>query len=268
MSLYYSEDAKEEYTQYFTPYNERIVDYNKVKDPDTSYVGIAEKTIYSQFYGKKIAYNGDSICEGAASAGGYAKIISDITGCLNDNDGVSGGHLATYAGRHVVCESVSTMPNDADLICFEGGINDYWGNCVIGTLTAGYTDALDTSTLMGAMESIFRQAIAKWVGKPICFIIVHKVRGTDTTPNTNGDTFTDFHDKMIEACNKYSIPYLDLFLYGGMNCNIQAIAENFTASSEQGQWGVDGCHPNEAGYKKYYVPKMIGFFSELLQHDN
>lgn len=224
-----------------------------------------KQLIYSQFFGKKIAYNGDSICAGSGNfLGGYAKMIAELTGGKYFNNAIHGGHLAVYSDRHIVCETVSEMPDDADLICFEGGINDYWNNCVIGSLTSGYTDTIDTTTLMGALESIFRQAIAKWVGKPICFIIVHKVRGTDTTPNSNGDTFTDFHDAIIEACNKYSIPYLDMFLDSGMNCNIQTIAENYTIASSSGQWGVDGCHPTENGYKVYYISKILEFFKKQL----
>jgi lysophospholipase L1-like esterase len=246
----------------------RCVDYDKVKENTTPYESVDDKTkqaIYTQFYGKKIAYNGDSICEGSGSfVGAYAKMVAELTGGTYFNNAVGGGHLAVYSDRHIICETVSEMPDDADLICFEGGINDYWGNCVIGSLTSGYTDAIDTTTLMGALESIFRQAIAKWVGKPICFIIVHKVRGTDTTPNSNGDTFTDFHDAIVEACNKYSIPYLDMFLYSGMNCNIQTIAENYTMASSSGQWGVDGCHPTEDGYKVYYISKILEFFKKQL----
>ena len=216
------------------------------------------------FYGKLIAYNGDSICQ---NSGGYGAIIQRQKYTRYYNNAVGGAHLAHWEGtptRHIVCESVSEMPNDADLICFEGGINDYWGNALIGELTSGYTDTLDTSTICGAMESIFRQAIEKWTGKPICFIIVHKIYHTSDQANATGKTFKDYHDAMIAVCQKYSIPYIDMFYGSGMNCEIETIARNFTLPNSGYPWGVDGCHPNTAGYTDYYVPKLIEFFRSLL----
>lgn len=229
----------------------------------------------SPLYGKKIAYNGDSICESrlntsslAYNGGAYAKIISDITGCTYENRAHSGGILAsatgdgTTAARYVVSD-VENMASDADLICFEGGINDYWTKVPLGTYSeSDYTGTLDTATICGALESIFRQATAKWVGKPICFVIVHKITSTVYTQNTQGYTFKDAHDMMLGICKKYAIPVFDAFEESGLNAYNSIQNTNFLTANANGT--PDGCHPNEAGYRAFYVPQLIALFESLI----
>jgi lysophospholipase L1-like esterase len=112
------------------------------------------------------------------------------------------------------------------------------------------------------LESIFRQAIEKWVGKPICFIITHKIQGTAASKNTLGNTFTEYHDTMVKICNKYSIPYYDAFLYSGLNGSITTQSNAYLNANASGT--ADGCHPNEEGYKRYYVPQLISLFESLI----
>lgn len=229
----------------------------------------------SPLYGKKIAYNGDSICESRLNessldynGGAYAKIIADITGCTYENRAHGGGILAsergdgTTAARYVVLD-VENMASDADLICFEGGINDYWTKVPLGTYSeSDYSGTLDTTTICGALESIFRQATAKWVGKPICFVIVHKITSTVYTQNSQGYTFADAHEKMVGICKKYAIPYFDAFDESGLNAYNSVQNTNFLTANATGT--PDGCHPNEAGYRAFYVPQLIALFESLI----
>lgn len=219
----------------------------------------------NNLYNKKIAFNGDSIMAGDGASGySFAKMIAENNGCIYENRAVGGGTLSSGTGAsHHVCEDISNMASDADIICIEGGVNDYWDNVPLGTLTGGdgnssptlYTDTIDTTTFAGALESIFRQAIAKWTGKPICFVIVHKVKNTIWTPNSLGKNFNDYVNMIISACEKYSIPYCNLWNTSGMICDIPAIATNFSK---------DGTHPNEAGYRAYYVPQITALLNSLV----
>ena len=224
----------------------------------------------SPISGKKIAYNGDSICESRLSAGNtynggaYAKMIADITGGTYENRGKGGGTLAsgTSASRQVV-EDVTNMASDADLICFEGGINDYWLSVPLGDyVESDYSSTLDTTTICGALESIFRQAKEKWVGKPICFIIVHKIKSTVYVANSQGYTFAQAREKMIGICEKYAIPYYDAFAKSGLNAYDNIQNTNFLTSNSSGT--ADGCHPNALGYEKYYVPQLIELFNSIM----
>ena len=259
----------EEYVPYFPP---ETLFSNSIHLNDTQLEDA--RTRGSILNSKLIAYNGDSICEsrveqGTASNGGaYAKLIADYVGGTYENRAVSGGILASAVpsgsnpARFVVSD-VTNMSNSADLICFEGGYNDYARNVPLGTVTeeSDLTGTLDTTTICGALESIFRQAIVKWTGKPICFVIVHKVQNSYYTANTAGYTFKDVHDKIVDICNKYSIPYYDACLHSGLNGHDSTLSTAYLNSNDTGN--ADGTHPNEAGYRRYYVPQLIDLFESI-----
>lgn len=221
---------------------------------------------------KLIAYNGDSICESrfsgfASNGGGYPYLISQIVGGTYENKAVSGGTLAVSQESHNICTTVSSMTDNADIICFEGGINDYWDSVPLGDYSeTDFTGPIDNTTVCGALESIFRQAINKWVGKPIVFIIVHKIATTAWTRNSAGYTFAEQREKMLGICEKYSIPVLDMWGSGGLNAYMSALDNAFLNGG--GSVHPDGCHPDVNGYKKYYVPRLISVFESLLPYDN
>ena len=216
--------------------------------------------------GKLIVYDGDSIAESRFdlndNGGGYPKLIADATGCTYSNHAISGAWLSYRSAGHSVVGNLNNLPTGADLYCFEGGINDFWNNVPIGEVTSGYFDEVDATTICGAMETIFRFCLTNFIGAPICFIITHKVQDTAYTQNANGDTFADYHDAMVAVCNKYSIPYYDAFLNSGINVWNHNQNNAFMNANQNGT--VDGCHPNEEGYKRYYVPQLINLFRSVM----
>jgi lysophospholipase L1-like esterase len=214
---------------------------------------------------KKILFNGDSICQGVVNGGGYAKIIKDLTGCLIENRAVGGGTLTTGDNtKHRIVDDIENMSDIADIVCFEGGINDYWGKRTLGTMTPmnDWTSELDESTIIGALESIFRKSLIKWEGTPICMIFTHPILTTRwNTGYSGGHTMEQQTEALKEVCKKYSIPFVDLMNEsGGFNCNLDYIAAKYTTNS-------DGCHPNEVGYKRFYVPQIIKMFEKLITID-
>lgn len=230
-------------------------------------------SITSPLKGKKIVYDGDSICAGVFGGGGYAKIIADLTDSTYVNKAVGGGRLVTQEGTnesfHSIVDSLSSLPPNGDLYCFEGGINDWWSYGVLGSYdTENFTGELDTATVCGALETIFRFALGSplLVGKPVCFVITHKIQSTAYHKNSNGDTFKDYHDAMVGICNKYSIPYYDAFLESGLNGWNDAQNQTFLTGNADNT--ADGCHPNENGYRKYYVPQLISLFERIMPRGN
>ncbi len=230
-------------------------------------------TTASPLKGKKIIYDGDSICAGVFGGGGYAKIIAELTDSTYVNRAVGGGRLRTGEGSEdsfrSIVDNLSSLPTDGDLYCFQGGINDWWTYGVLGTYdTENFTGELDTSTVCGALETIFRFALGNpiLIGKPICFIITHKIQGTAYNQNANGNTFKDYHDAMVGICNKYSIPYYDAFLESGLNGWNSWQSEAFLTGNADST--ADGCHPNEEGYKRYYVPQLISLFERIMPRGN
>lgn len=218
----------------------------------------------SPLSGKKIIYDGDSIAEGRENnGGGYPALIAELTGATFENLAVGGARLCSAEGTRSVVDNLPNLPIDGDLYCFEGGINDYWNNTPLGTcIPTDYTGALDTGTICGAMETIFRYCMDAFPGKPVCFVIVHKIQNTATSPNANGDTFTDYRNAMITVCQKYSIPYYDAFTESGLNGWNQVQNDLFLTAGMQIEG--DGIHPNSEGYKRYYVPQLLSLFERIL----
>lgn len=220
--------------------------------------------------GRKIVYDGDSICSswGASNGGSYPQLIADATGCSFDNQGVGGGRFTTAVGAdynfHSIVDNLPNLPPDGDLYCFEGGVNDHWHHVPLGNFSeSDYTGELDKTTLSGALETVFRYAITNFVGKPICLIIVHKCLYSAFMENDNGDTFSDYRNRMIAICEKYSIPYYDAYAKSGLNVWSAEHLANFFLVDENTGTG-DGCHPNREGYIRYYVPQLVALFESLL----
>ncbi|MDY3358859.1 MAG: BppU family phage baseplate upper protein [Clostridium celatum] len=208
--------------------------------------------------GKVIALNGDSICYGAGFKGGYGKIIADRNNMIYENIAVSGGTIATNTtdtntgkNRHWISSTISNMREDADYVVLEGGVNDASSHVAIGEITTGYSSPLDNTTFCGALESTLKQALERFPGKKIGFIIVHKM-----CSEFNSSEGENYYHKAIQILEKWGVPYLDL----NTKCPPLNYIPNFKKTYTH---NGDGWHPNEEGYKKYYCDKIESFLISL-----
>lgn len=137
---------------------------------------------------------------------------------------------------------------EADWIVLEGGVNDCYSTKIeLGEITQNYTSSLDVTTFCGALESLFKKSIEYWPGKKICFIVTFKV------PTAVG--FKSYMDKAKEICEKWSIPYIDLYNKSGLEFNVDYIKNNYS-------YGQGGLHPNIDGYK-IITPKIEAWMKSL-----
>lgn len=199
-----------------------------------------------------IAFFGDSITQG-----GYPDLIAHITGATVVNNGVGGATVAagTAAAAHIV-EQIAAYTGGHDIVCVSGGYNDYSLEVPLGTLTTGYKTTLDTTTLIGALESIFRTLMTNHSAAQIFYVITHKIDGAENRQNDIGLTLTDYHDAIVSVLEKYSIPCYDAFADSGL---VTSTASDWgTTIRELYTTNADGTHPNEAGYLRYYVYQIIG----------
>ena len=216
--------------------------------------------------GKKIALDGDSITYGQGFVGGYAKLIGDEFGMTVQNNAVGGGTLATGTttsggqNRHWVSDSISALDEDADYVLISGGINDFFVGVSIGTLSVNkYNSELDTSTLIGAVEKICRDLINRFHTKKIGFMLTHSAndwyRKNYQGQASDTENLTNYHDAIITALKKYSIPYCDIFMDGQFSTEITALKQ-YTLNN-------DGVHPTEDGYRFFYCDKISRFLESL-----
>ena len=240
----------------------------------------------NKLQGKKIVWNGDSICQGTTLRGSWATRISMWNGTRCINYAKGGGTVTANVlygeddprYRHSVCATVDQMYKDhpdADYVVFEGGTNDadLLGSLVRGErpVRVGHIDAddfsgnYDENTFCGALETIFYKATRYWRGKKIAYIVAQKM-GFKT------DGYTDdcnnrraYFSEAIKACEKWGIPYLNL--WDGCPLNPQlpwfynreiSVLENI----EAGSFYIDGQHLSDSGYD--FTADIIDSFLKTL----
>lgn len=205
--------------------------------------------------GKILAVTGDSICYGTGYAGGYAGIIGTENNMTVQNVAVGGATVADIGVDFTIRGSIADMRSDADYVIIEGGVNDSWYNntgVTLGQITSGYTDTLNTSTFAGAMESMFKAALARFPEAKIGYIFIHKC-----SDNFDSRTTGSYYNIAKAACEKWGIPYCDLNTQAPPLGHITALAQAYTVN------GGDGIHPNEDGYRLFYVPKITAWMKTL-----
>lgn len=225
----------------------------------------AQAEAANPLYGKIITFNGDSICEArATNGGGYATIIGANNNMTVENLGVSGGTIMYAEGKHCISRTVANMREDADYIILEGGVNDLYSDRPLGAMSNGYNATLDDTTFYGAFENMLKQALIRFHGKKIGYIAVHKMTAFFDSDKAEDNAY----HAAIKCCAKWGIPVLDLnktvppFAYLKNNAETAFMANLYTEDTS-GTGVGDGWHPNEEGYRKFYVPKIEAWLKTL-----
>jgi hypothetical protein len=139
-----------------------------------------------------------------------------------------------------------------DFICFDGLTNDAYDDIKnrIGILGKGYDGNYDTSTFLGAFETICYKLRLKYQNSKIIYICPHKM-----------PTRTDFAQETLQncvrlACEKWSIPYVDIYRKGGINTYIDGMRTTYSYNKRFEQDNGNGTHLNEKGYQLWYTPMI------------
>ena len=210
----------------------------------------------------KVAYFfGDSICHaGDDNVGvrGWAGRIINNYGMHNKaskNCGVSGASVSTIRGTNTVYNQViqNRIPL-ANYVILEGGVNDAWDSCPVGTMveaSAEETDisSLDLSTFAGGLEQLLYQVKKQYPKAKIGYIICFKM---GVNYGRLGD-MTEYVEMTKKICDKWGVPYLNLY-------EDKAFNTKFLIKLKKN--AVDGCHPNENGYD-LLAPVIAEFMAEI-----
>ena len=217
-----------------------------------------------RWYNKKIGCLGDSITFGAGGTSWVTR-LKELTGCKYAiNYGVSGTTIETNGTGQSFVERYTNMANDLDLICVWGGVNDHhWTGTAgrpFGNINSPTTE---TNSFYGALKNLCEGLINKYPGKTIMFITPMKNRGyvaggktccAWNEPNEIGKTLTDYRNAIIEVCDYYSIPVLDLYSCSGISPMV---------NSQVNELMPDHLHPNTKGNLDVLAPKIASFMNNL-----
>lgn len=218
-----------------------------------------ENALSSQFKrwtGKKVNCLGDSITYGAGGTS-WTYFIGDLIGATEvRNYGIAGSSIQDDGKNTGFINRYSAMDNDADLIIVWGGVNDHhWRTS--SQYSFGDMGSTSNKTFYGALKNLCLGLKQKYPGKEILFITPMKnigyKSGSTTCPawnvnNALGKKLTDYRNAILEVCDYYSIPTLDLYSVSGYTTGL--------IDSETNLLFPDKLHPNEKMNKEILAPKI------------
>ena len=114
-----------------------------------------------------------------------------------------------------------------------------------------------------ALKNLCQGLLTKYPDKTIMFITPMKNRGyvagekicyAWNEPNEIGKTLTDYRNAIIEVCDYYSIPVLDLYSCSGISPMV---------NSQVNELMPDHLHPNTKGNLEVLGPKIASFMNNL-----
>lgn len=239
-----------------------VVTFSRI-DNNQKRIKILEK---DPLAGLKITCTGNSITAATHSVPGhgYVEQIADAHGMTVDNHAIWGaiipqGHPRAGGGiTDIGCihDTLDSMDADADIIVMSGSINDceyYSDASFLGEITGDFSSDLDLATFYGALEDMCKKALQKWAGKPIIYVIEHRMTLDNTT---YGQYYLKLHEAIVKVMNKWGISIVDLF----NDCPSLNYNEGYKTKYTTG----DGTHPNYEGYERFYVPRVYTEIKKLL----
>jgi lysophospholipase L1-like esterase len=221
--------------------------------------------------GKTVVFDGDSICHGTSVGSedstygyGWAGRIGVANGMTWANEGKSGGVIARgMTGRHCLCDNIDHIHSNTpmlDYLILEGGTNDadLLGEDGLGVYDeSDYGGTYDTTTFSGALETLFYKAINYYPAAKIGYIVAHKMLS-----NTSRRAF---FDRAVEICEKWGIPYLDLWHGAPLNNKLAAHWDkslDAQGNIDAGKMYTDGQHLTAVGYDAI-TPKIEAWMKTL-----
>ena len=226
---------------------------------------VAKFRVDSPLKGKKWCAIGDSLTDSATLNGdkNYVDFITDDTGVMSVNKGIGGtGYLNNNNGADTTFyDRRSDFPKDADIYTFFGSFNDM---SLFNDDSIGNIDSSDTTTLMGAMSLAIR-AIGYLNASAVVGVILPTPWASYNSTSISKSVKPEKYIKaLIDVCNKYSIPYLDLYHQSGLrpwDTNFNKIY--YKDDNGDGNYS-EGVHPNSLGHKKFIAPKVKLFLESLI----
>lgn len=248
------------YPSEYIPYVNRFV----LDDDIEVDVPFDQNAQHNLLHGKKVVFDGDSICE-ATSEGSPALGWAGRIGNGNEMDwhnvGRSGGTITaeTYSGGaalHWVCRYIDTIHNNyptLDYLILEGGTNDAdrLGMAGIGELDmTDFSGEYDDTNFTGALDSLFYKALSYYPDTKIGFIVAQKM-GTGGDYTVENNTRRKFFERAMQACYKWGITFINLWDCSQLNPKLPVYFNpslDAQGNRDGGYSYIDGQHLTSKGY--------------------
>ena len=214
--------------------------------------------------GKKIAFLGDSITEGAGTSDleyVYWKVLEKWTGAECYGYGIGGTRIAPQRTRSAedrwdqyFGSRVDEMIPDADIVVVFGGTNDF-GH---GDAAFGQMEDRTQDTFYGSMHLLMLQLIEKYPKAQLVVMTpLHRLSEDETEYNEIGiprqGNLLRYVDAICEVAAYYGVPVVDLFRTCSIQPKVPVMMELYMP---------DGLHPNDVGNEKI-AQRLLGLLKTL-----
>ena len=242
-----------------------------VLNPATEYAEFIKiylnKNLTNPLSNKKIYSFGDSLMYGHYSEVGMIDSIAEENNMNYTKYAINGGFILGGSGSYNIENQVTSASDTVpDFIIFDGLMNDdsiassYTTN--LGSLSNDFdASLLNTSTFYGAMEHLIYTLKNKYMTSNIIFVCCHK------TPSRNYQAQQILQEAVRKCCEKWSIPYVDIFNEGQINCYMDNMKYAYSYNNEGETHGGNGTHLTGEGYKKWYAPQITEMMLKLTEKE-
>jgi len=238
-------------------YKEGIMDKTENELDPLLYGSPLPKRIDTVLYQKSALFCGDSICFGSQDRGVYSGIRgwAGRIGYVNDMDFVNAGVSSSSVSNArlqwgTIIQQVEANKNrDFDYVILHGGVNDAWGTngsapTPVGSVTADGTTTFNLDTFAGGLENLLYKTKQYFPDAKIGYVI------NFYAPNCTSGTVNEmsaYVDMMKVICDKYDIPYLDLYNNAELTEKLMV-----TVPGHKQDYIADNIHPGAGGYDVLY----------------
>lgn len=254
-----------------TTYNDVKIYSLKVEKaiPYTDEYGLLTNTLvsslpFTELFGKSIYSDGDSIAQGTGTGNrSYAYLLADKYNMTLTSKAVGNTTLAVHPDNAnitdnegnpstSICERVlNNISSDTqyDVIILDGGTNDITKGIPLGTITDGVDEKFNTSTILGALETICKHLnITQLTAKKLFVFTTNRVEKLKFTKEVNAE--------MKKVLNKWGFSYIDLSVANSLGHWDSNVAKDYyaTIKDADGNEIPDPLHPNLEGHRKFYLP--------------
>ena len=227
----------------------------KPEDPEVDEIETIVVKPDSPLLKKRALFCGDSISQGTWDCNAvetpsekpwaWGGRIGEAFEMEADNASVGGTSLSTIRGGRIIDQIRSHKDKTYDYVILQGGVNDAWGDGQVyaepGEMSSSFDVVdFDISTYAGGLEELFSYAFEYFPNAKIAYII------TFATPASTGIGHTDdmepYYSVAMKICEKWGVPYLDLYHDSYVNDTLLAVKTN--------RYMRDPIHPNTTGYNR------------------
>ena len=220
----------------------------------------------------KILALGDSICRGYRN--NEKGFVGDL-GHYYRNIGLSSATISNSRTdvTNIPDQLMNLTDYEPDIIIADGGVNDYQRNVPMGDIptvpitTDEAAGALNRDTVMGGLQCLFYQMIAKYPKAQRFFLLTHKTTANlnstvcdwTVTKNNAGYTQTELFDAIKKVCAIYGVKVIDVFGESMINTAFSQYKSTTAYNTDKSVTytefvDTDGIHPLDYGYLHGYVP--------------